>query len=228
MKASAIVFAIAALLALGCASTTPVPDASFDSGVDSALVDDAGTDAYEPNDAFTLDASYGDILCTGMPVPRGLPCELQDSEIASGCGAAGRVVYARNSGTCQRSTGVECGPVRGAFSTLEECAMACGRVAGVTNYPAEFYLGRSGGKNGRRMGSLDFRVPCESILRDGFWPYESSHCAHFGLLAPLYTGASSVPVPATMSNQEVWELLNAAYLVGEARPGTGVLCVAPL
>jgi hypothetical protein len=226
MKANATV--AAALLALGCAPPAPMPDASFDSGVDTAPIVDAGTDAYEPDDAFTLDASLGDILCTGMPVPRGLPCELQDSENASGCGGTGRVVYARNSGACQLATGAECGPVRGAFNTLEECAMACGRVARAVGYPAEFYLGRSGGENGRRMGSLDFTVPCESILRAGEWPHESSRCAHFGLLAPLYTGASSVPVPATMSNQEVWELLNAAYLVGDMRPGRGALCVAPL
>lgn len=221
-------------LATGCSCTPlpPAPDASFDSAGDDvagndAAAGDSGVDASDASalDAFSTDVPVGDILCTGMPVPRGLPCEAQDATSASGCGGVGRVAYHRGTGSCRQVSGAECGPVRGAFNTLEECAMACGRV-GVSRYPAEFYPNRTGGENERRLGPLDFSVSCEAILSEGLWFYEGSRCAHLGLLAPLNAGASSVTVPATMSNQDVWELLNAAYLL-EVPPGVGVLCAAP-
>jgi hypothetical protein len=80
---------IASLLTLSCAP----PAASTDVGVDTAPIDDVGTDAsYDWPDAFAYDASVEDIFCSGMPVPRGLPCEPQDSTMASGCGGMGRVV----------------------------------------------------------------------------------------------------------------------------------------
>ena len=119
---------IASLLTLSCAP----PAASTDVGVDSMSIGDVGTDAsYDWPDAFAMDASVEDILCTGMPVPRDLPCEAQAPATASGCGGMGRVVYEQSIG-CRVATGEACGPVRGAFNTLEECAMACGRAISAT------------------------------------------------------------------------------------------------
>ena len=69
----------------------------------------------------------------------------------------GRVVYERDIG-CRPTTRAPCGPVRGAFNTLEECAMACGRL-GRMPYSARYQPG-SGGKREFRMGPLDFSPPC--------------------------------------------------------------------
>jgi hypothetical protein len=220
--------AIAVLFTLGCPPASPASDASFDIGVDSAPIDDVGTDAsYDWPDAFAMDASVEDILCSGMPVPRDLPCEAQTPATASGCGGIGRVVYDASFSTCVPTTGADCGPVRGAFNTMEECAMACGRTGTPIFYPSEFFF-RRGGKPGRREGPLDFSVPCESIMWNrgmNSWPFESSRCAHFGLLAPLHDASTTrTPVPPTMSNQEVWELLNAVELVNRG----GVICVSSL
>jgi hypothetical protein len=216
---------IASLLTLSCAP----PAASTDVGVDTAPIDDVGTDAsYDWPDAFAMDASVEDILCTGMPVPRDLPCEAQPPATASGCGGMGRVVYEQSVG-CRAAIGEACGPVRGAFNTVEECAMACGRV-GRSPFPSR-YQPVSGGKMGFRTGPLDFNPECDAVMRqDADFPHGISRCAHFGFLAPLYEGrrAGVVPVPDTMSNQEVWELLNAVELVGFEQPYRGPLCVTPL
>lgn len=192
--------AIALLLTCSCAPPTPMPDASADIGVDSPQTPDAGTDAsFEPPDAFAFDASLDDI----------------------------RVVYAQNLG-CRVAEGEACGPVRGAFNTLEECAMACGRLERMP-FSVRYQPG-SGGKKGFRSGPLDFSPVCSAVLvRHGVSPAGTSRCAHLGFLAPLYDGTeSSVRVPASMSNQEVWELLNAAEMMPIVSPGgTRMLCGTP-
>lgn len=215
---------VASLLMLSCAPPTSV----LDVGVDTTRLEDVGTDAsYDWPDAFAMDASVEDILCTGMPVPRGLPCEPQSPATASGCGGMGRVVYEQSVG-CRVATGEACGPVRGAFNTIEECAMACGRL-GRMPYSARYQPG-SGGKREFRMGSLDFSPPCIGIeLYHGLSPGETSRCAHLGFFAPLYNSTrSGLAVPATMSNQDVWELLNAAELLRfEVIGSTRLVCVTP-
>ena len=215
---------VASLLALSCAP----PAASTDVGVDTAPIDDVGTDAsYDWPDAFAMDASVEDILCTGMPVPRDLPCEAQAPATASGCGGMGRVVYEQSIG-CRVATGEACGPVRGAFNTLEECAMACGRL-GRTPYATEVQPA-DGGPYFNRSGPFDFSNRCEALISGGMGlPAGSSRCAHFAFLAPFYNSmVSSIRIPATMSNQEVWELLNAVELVGFQWPYRAPICVNPL
>ena len=215
---------IASLLTLSCAP----PAASTDVGVDSMSIGDVGTDAsYDWPDAFAMDASVEDNLCTGMPVPRGLPCEPQLAAVASGCGGTGRVVYVQNEG-CRLAAGETCGAVRGAFNTFEDCAMACGRL-GRSPFSSR-YQPASGGE-GFRSGPLDFSPACTSVaVYHGVSPAGTSRCAHLGFLAPLYEGTESgVRVPPTMSNQDAWELLNATELLRDDRArSTEVLCVTPL
>jgi hypothetical protein len=221
MKARLISFA--ALLTFGCNPPAPIADAPVD-----VSLDDVGTDSPDDwPDAFAMDASVEGILCTGMPVPRGLPCEPQEPAVASGCGGVGRVVYERDIG-CRPATGASCGSVRGAFNTLEECAMACGRL-GRTPYSVR-YLPGSGGKQEYRMGPLDFSPSCSGItVYHGVSPRGTSRCAHLGFVAPLYDGTESgIAVPASMSNQDVWELLNATELLRtDQTAGTQLLCATP-
>ena len=225
MKARLSLFA--ALLTFGCNPPAPVADAPVDIGVDSTLTD-AGTDAPDDwPDAFAMDASVEDILCTGMPVPRDLPCEAQPPAVASGCGGMGRVVYERDIG-CRPAAGTSCGSVRGAFNTLEECAMACGR-AGMRPFSTR-YVPADGGEKGIRTGPFDFSPPCIGItVYHGVSPRGTSRCAHLGLVAPLYDGTESgIAVPASISNQDVWELLNAAELLRtDFTASTRLRCVTP-
>ena len=216
---------VASLLTLSCAP----PAASPDVGVDTAPVDDVGTDAPDDwPDAFAMDASVDDILCTGMPVPRGLPCEPQEPAVASGCGGMGRVVYEQSIG-CRVATGEACGPVRGAFNTLEECAISCGRLGRIPFATEAQPV--SGGERWNREQPLDFSLLCAgvSVWISGPSLGEMSRCAHLGFLARLYSHAVHVePVPATMPNQDVWELLNATELLRtDPRTSTQLLCVTP-
>jgi hypothetical protein len=51
------------------------------------------------------------------------PCPVQDPEVASACGAEGRVVF--DGRYCNFAAGPECGGERGAFATFEACAISC-------------------------------------------------------------------------------------------------------
>ena len=111
---------------------------------------------------------------------------------------------------------------------LEECAMACGRL-GRMPYSVRYQPG-SGGKQELRMGPLDFSPPCSGIeVYHGLSPGDTSRCAHLGFVAPLYSGTEGgIAVPATMSNQDVWELLNAAELLRtDFTTSTRLRCVTP-
>jgi hypothetical protein len=106
-----------------------VPDASraMDSGgttTDAGTVDaradadiDSGLPAPSPSDLIGL-------LCApdGSPPPGG-SCPTQARIEASSCAGEGSVVF--DGRDCTLAAGEECGPVRGAFGSVEACAEAC-------------------------------------------------------------------------------------------------------
>jgi hypothetical protein len=118
-------------LLVACSSATPMRDAGRDAGLDAgrdaARIDtgfDGARDAWSaPDGSLTPD-----VVCGG-PVTPG-PCPVQDPEVASACGAEGRVVF--DGRYCNFARGPECGTERGAFGTFEACAISC-EAAGYCN-----------------------------------------------------------------------------------------------
>ena len=119
------VFASIVLLVASCGESPATDDAGRDATTaDSSLT---APDAFAPaSDAVVL----ADHICSGLAVPLDLECVTQNARLASAC--AGEGTYVFDGDACQRAEGVECTGERGAFDTLEDCAVTCARAGHCT------------------------------------------------------------------------------------------------
>lgn len=210
MKRSCV-FVLPAYL-MACSSPGGPPD--INSG------DDTGPDAYSVMDAPLIrdstitpdrqytDASYEALLCDGLPPETGIPCVLQDHRTHGGCGSEGRVVY--SGGRCTAAEGAECGPSRGAFDTLEECAVNC--VAAGVCAPGNLVRWPAGGGELESAGRCDVEPwVCESLLTR--WYSDPSGCAVFGPFAPTYENPGQDVVTTMWPHPEEWEIMRMISLM---------------
>ena len=160
------------------------------------------------SDAFAPDASIDDILCTGMPVREVPPCPTQDPARTSRCGAEGGVVF--NGDGCFPTQGMECGGERGAFNTLEDCAVSCAR-AGQCRV-SRIIRGMP------TSGAYAFPRDCSDTpwvvtgLRT-VWSHDTSRCAYFAGMRDR-----TIVSLSHLSLAQEWEVIRAVSLM----PGSGL------
>lgn len=200
-------------LANACSGAHGAPDAEqVDTpNGDAAATDvpeDAGADGAGHLDAL-IDAppDYSGLICTGRPVPEGLPCRIQDASAVAPCEGRGAVAF---DGTrCRLVRGDECSAAgRGAFDSLEECGVTCaghGQCdrAALDNAPPDWAVEPS--------GCGDAPAECLS-MRSWQWELIPPDCSVWGAFAAPRVSSSDVPFPEQWD--VIWSLTLAADVLG--------------
>lgn len=222
------VLTLACLAACGGATETDGGALDAGRGVDAADIDGAvldidavpSTDAFARPDRWSRDASYEDYLCTGAPPATGIPCVPQDPRTHAGCGGEGRIVFY---GTrCAIATGEECGPLRGAFASLEECAANC--VAAGECAPLNIFRYEEGREPDFSTNCTEEPWTCAYI---GYrWPTDPSRCAVFGAFGPGYRDGSGSTPTDPWPHPEEWEIMRMISLM--PWDGNIITCIEPM